>query len=316
MVETSDDIEATVVQALWEPRHEWEARVKFVEDYSADCGLERAINLSLVWANMKFLGCSYPAGTEALVKLYEVPSLEELRARRKCKNSIAKYKRTSSATTFEEVSALLSSIHTQSSIKATHPQLQMIANETCLCKDCLGPSESESYSDTGLKILEHMKKSRKDFDYELIEGEGGVCSLVLNGGVVLKRNTSKVLALEDFFKMLNNWQEANQKPACPLVASAQPGSGSSSGFPSNSSPQSHSDYYSSSPRQGMGGYSAGRGSPYQQGSRGGRGSPYQQGSGGGRGSPYQRGGGSGGRHHYQQERGSQGWGYNQSPNNY
>lgn len=289
------DIEAAVTRPLWEPRHEWEARVKFVEDYVADCGLEKATNLSLVWANMKFLGCSYPGGTEALVTHYEVPSLEELRARRKCKDSIADYKRSSSTpvSSFDEVSALLSSIHTQSSIKATHPQLRTIANEMCLCKDCLGVSENESYSDKGHKILQHLKKSRSDFAYELREGEGVWC-LVLNGEVVLKRNTSEALALEDFVKMLNNWQEANQKPACPLVASGQQPSGSSVAFAPSPHTSPHSDHYSSSR-----GYQGSRGSPYG-GSRGGRGSPYR----GQRGSPYQQGGqgspyqGGYGRQHY------------------
>lgn len=263
MTESSTDnqdaieFESVVVRPLWEARHEWEARVKFVEDFVADYGLETAINLSLVWSNMKFLGCSYPAGTEALVSHYEMPSLEELRARRKCKNSIAKYKMASQPsssenTSFAEVSALLTSIHTQSSIKATHPQLQTIANGMCLCKECLGLSENDSYSKRGVKVLELLQKSNKDFSYRLAEDTGQLnkmWSLIVHGEVVLK-SSSELLVLEDFVKVLNNWQEANQKPACPLVASTLQKPESSPGFRSNSSPQSHSDYYSSSNQQG------------------------------------------------------------------
>lgn len=233
--------EEAVVQSLWEPRHEWEARVKFVEDYVADHGLEKAINLSLVWANMQFLGCRYPEGTESLVANYPVPSPDELRARRKCKNSVAKYKRELSnpaKPSFSEVSALISSLHTQSRIKATPLQLQSIANEFCLCKDCLGLSENESYSNKGKKILEHLQTKRKNFTHELVTEESGTWSLVLNGEVVLKRSSTEMSALEDFVQMLNNWQEANEKPSCPLVANQyQSGNGSA-----ESDPWSHSDY--------------------------------------------------------------------------
>ena len=267
------DIQSAVSRPLWEPRHEWEARVKFVEDYVTDWGLERAINLSLVWANMKYLGCSYPNGTEDLVTNYPVPTIEELKARRRCKNNETKHK-SNSPVNFAEVSALLTSIHTQSSIKATHPQLQAIANEVCLCKDCLGLAEDESYFNKGLKILDHLKTSRENFMYEVSENtdeQGKTWSLVLNGEVVLKRNSTKVFALEDFVRMLKNWQESNQKPACPLVAQ-QSGSGSSSAQVS-AAPQSHSDYYSSSvssyTEQGYGGRQSG--GYYQQDRNRGRG---------------------------------------------
>lgn len=253
------DVEEAVKRPLWEPRHEWEARVKFVEDYVHDHGLEKAVNLSLVWANMKFLGCHYPKGTEALVADYPMPSIEELKARRKCKNSVQKYRRSSqsnkAAGSFAEVTALLDSIHTQTSIKATHPQLQVIGNEVCLCKDCLGWSQSEAYYSKGLKVLEYLKKSRKDIACELT-CEGNTWSLVINTEVVLKRNDSKELVLEDFIKILSNWQEANQKPACPLVAN-QPQMDSSSGYQSD-------PYYSGQSRYSGGGYSGGYGGgPYQ-----------------------------------------------------
>lgn len=60
-----------VKRCSWEPRHEWEARVRFVEDHVDVYGLEKAIILSTVWANMKFLGCRYPAQTEQMVNRYE-----------------------------------------------------------------------------------------------------------------------------------------------------------------------------------------------------------------------------------------------------
>ena len=243
-------VEEAVTRPLWEPRHEWEARVKFVEDYVHDHGLEKAVNLSLVWANMKFLGCRYPAGTEALVTNYPMPSMNELKARRKCKVSMAKRKRASTST-FAEVTALLDSIHTQTSIKATPHQMQIIGNEICLCKDCLGWTDSESYSSKSLKILEHLKKTRKDIICELTSS-GDTWSLVINSEVVLKRKNSRELVLEDFMKMLNNWQEANQKPACPSVVASQP---ESSG--------DQSDSYSSQ-SAGYSGYRDGQGGGYNQ----------------------------------------------------
>ena len=63
----SCQLSEVVARPLWEPRHEWESRVKFVEDHIAEYSLEKATNLSIVWANMKFLECSYPPGTEAMV---------------------------------------------------------------------------------------------------------------------------------------------------------------------------------------------------------------------------------------------------------
>lgn len=279
------DVEGAVTRPLWEPRHEWEARVKFVEDNVADHDLEKAVNLSLVWANMKFLGCRYPAGTEAMVSDYPEPSYKELRARRKCKDSVANFKRRSSkdghSASFEEVSALLSSIHTQSSIKATPLQLQAIANKLCLCKECLEVTETDSYSNKGVKILEQLKGTWKDFNYELIN-LNEVWSLVINSEVVLNGCTTKISALENFVKMLNNWQEANQKPACPKVASQQPSSGFQSNEPGFGLQSTGSPNSSYEDQRSYGG----RGRGWQQGNY------YQQGSnwsGGRRGGAYSRG---------------------------
>lgn len=280
------DVESVVNQHHWEPRHEWEARVKFVEDYVTDYGLEKATNLSIIWANMNFLGCNYPPGTEALVKDYLLPSYEELKARRKSKAK--------NSTQNADVSALIASIHSQASVKATHAQLQAIANKLCLCKDCLELSDNESYSEKGLKILQHLQKCEKDFHYELsgnTEQEGNGWSLLVNGEVVLKKNSTREMALEDFVKMLNNWQEANQKPACPLVTNSQ----------QQADNQQHDYYYSpyesghAEQAQYRSGYREHQSGP--SGYRGGqREQPY-------RGSPGQSGGGyrgrPGGRDYYQ-----------------
>lgn len=76
-------VEEVVKQGTWEPRHEWESRVMFIEDNVDRYGLEKATTLSMVWANMHFLGCSYPPRTEALVAHYPLPDMDTLRARRK-----------------------------------------------------------------------------------------------------------------------------------------------------------------------------------------------------------------------------------------
>ena len=72
-----------VTRLPWEPRHEWDSRTAFVEDHVDTYGLEKAVNLSLVWSNMKFLGCSYPPRVEEKVAHYPVPDMATLRARRK-----------------------------------------------------------------------------------------------------------------------------------------------------------------------------------------------------------------------------------------
>ncbi len=79
----AEPVENSVKRLPWEARHEWESRVKFVEDNSDAYGLEKAINLSLVWSNMKFLGCSYPPRVEEKVAHYPLPDLSTLRSRRK-----------------------------------------------------------------------------------------------------------------------------------------------------------------------------------------------------------------------------------------
>lgn len=63
----------------WEARHEWTARISFIEDHLPTYGFDRALSLSMVWANMKFLGCRYPSATEQLVMHYNVPETDKSR---------------------------------------------------------------------------------------------------------------------------------------------------------------------------------------------------------------------------------------------
>ena len=58
----------------WEPRMEWMARIEFIEDHIDKYGYDRALSLSMVWANVKFLHCRYPPETEELVQAYPAPT--------------------------------------------------------------------------------------------------------------------------------------------------------------------------------------------------------------------------------------------------
>lgn len=78
----SQPLHLLVKRSAWEPRHEWESRLLFVEDNLDRFGLERAIHLSLIWANVNFLGCSYPAHTQELVSDYPIPDPDLLQTER------------------------------------------------------------------------------------------------------------------------------------------------------------------------------------------------------------------------------------------
>lgn len=52
---------------------EWMARIEFIEDHIDKYGYDRALSLSMAWANVKFLKCRYPPETEELVQGYPVP---------------------------------------------------------------------------------------------------------------------------------------------------------------------------------------------------------------------------------------------------
>lgn len=72
----------------WESTHEWESRVKFVEDNHEKHGLEKAIRLSILWANIHFLGCRYQPNTEAIVMSYPLPDREALQSRARARKRL------------------------------------------------------------------------------------------------------------------------------------------------------------------------------------------------------------------------------------
>ena len=51
----------------WENDIQWEGRRQFIETHMGTLPIEQLEALSVVWANMKFLGCRYPQATEARV---------------------------------------------------------------------------------------------------------------------------------------------------------------------------------------------------------------------------------------------------------
>lgn len=223
------EVENAVKRPHWEPRHEWESRVKFVEDNVGDHGLEKAVTLSIVWANMKFLGCSYPPGTEKLVSNYPVPSFEELRARRRAKESLKrgmsggggdtptspkKAKLDNDAIT--DVSSLIATIRSQSEknqqggggggfipeynkeLSRRVPRLiQTIANAVCLCKECIGEEsagDSERVKSMLQKYIDSKDSSFKfEFKEVMITGdsqESYKCTLLVNGEPIAEKVTA------------------------------------------------------------------------------------------------------------------------------
>ena len=105
----------------WEARHEWEARLDFVEDRLEAFGLQKALNLSMVWANIHFLGCSYPPNTEAMVAGYrprETGSPKRKRSSNDASGSSSKYPRTENdnRVVADTVSALISSVRREARV--------------------------------------------------------------------------------------------------------------------------------------------------------------------------------------------------------
>ena len=223
------EVENAVKRPHWEPRHEWESRVKFVEDNVGDHGLEKAVTLSIVWANMKFLGCSYPPGTEKLVNNYPVPSFDELRARRRAKESLKRGtssgdtptspKKAKLDDTITDVSSLISTIRSQSEksqqgggggfipeydkelAKRVPRLIQTVANAVCLCKECIG-EESSSDTERMKSMLQKYANSKDNsFKFEFKEDtiaqaiadsqEGYKCTLLINGESVAEKVTAE-----------------------------------------------------------------------------------------------------------------------------
>ena len=56
---------------LWETDLQWKARLQFIETWKDHYPADKLSALSMVWANMKFLGCRYPAKTEEIVSELE-----------------------------------------------------------------------------------------------------------------------------------------------------------------------------------------------------------------------------------------------------
>lgn len=66
-------------QYPWESRFQWLCRRRFAEAHKDRYGLDKAISLSMVWANINFLGCEYSNKTTSLVSHYPVPDSNDMR---------------------------------------------------------------------------------------------------------------------------------------------------------------------------------------------------------------------------------------------
>ena len=249
------EVEKAVKRPHWEPRHEWESRVKFVEDNVGDHGLEKAIALSIVWANMTFLGCSYPSGTEKLVGNYQAPSFDELRARRRAKDALKRgtsdsgsptnSKKAKIEETALDVSSLISTIRTQSErnqigvgdgfvperdeklSKRVPQMIQAVADAVCICQQCIGGKDVNT-SEKVKSMLQMYSDSKDDaFNFEFKDDQDGnngyKCSLHINNNPVVEKTASGkeeamgVMSAE-VLKMVDDWQEAHRKPSCPNLA--------------------------------------------------------------------------------------------------
>lgn len=58
-------------RCLWESDIQWKVRSQFIETWKDHYPEDTLAALSMVWANMKFLGCRYPAKTEEIVSELE-----------------------------------------------------------------------------------------------------------------------------------------------------------------------------------------------------------------------------------------------------
>lgn len=63
----------------WETLFQWQCRYKFVHEFMEDYDKETAVSLSMLWANMNFLGCSYPKKAEERIRNFPVPRKADLR---------------------------------------------------------------------------------------------------------------------------------------------------------------------------------------------------------------------------------------------
>ncbi len=225
MASDSELVEKSVERAQWEPLHEWESRLKFVEDNLNRHGLEKATQLSIVWANMNFLGCRYPVNTESLVSWYPLPSIDEIRERRS-RHPIKRPPQESAdgvpeakkpAPSRQEVSDLISSIRS----KTEQPTglVESIGRKLCLCVKCIG--ECENSAVRAQRVLEkHTAICNEPVEMTFKESpEGHSCVLVFQGETVLEstanhKKDAKSAVCDGLMKKVEEWQEANQLPPC------------------------------------------------------------------------------------------------------
>lgn len=67
-----------VKRTTWENDIQWQARRFFIEKHRGSVPLEQLDAMSMVWANMKFLGCRYPKATEEKLKMLEATCVDTL----------------------------------------------------------------------------------------------------------------------------------------------------------------------------------------------------------------------------------------------
>ena len=248
-------LEDKVERSPWEPRHEWESRVNFVEDHVDAHGLEKSINLSKVWSNMKFLGCSYPSKTEMLVAHYPVPEPDTLRARRKRKRPNDDLEdatdfggKLSQAVIASQVDALIAAVRQGHDIvpkftptATIHPLLKSVAENTCLCEDCLGRSQQWFSALQKLnQIFDHYKaKFDESFHYEYVTDpvnptqpqEGNKCALMINNTLVAeeasaKKKEAKAAVASRVLEEMEHYQQGcRSKPSCERGQGKKPKSG-------------------------------------------------------------------------------------------
>ncbi len=224
MASNSEHVEIFVERALWEPTHEWESRLKFVEDNLDRHGLEKATRLSNVWANMNFLGCRYPMKTESLVSWYPLPSLNELREKRKHRPAQRSTDRISearkSAPSRQEVSDLISAIRSKTEQPGpAFGLVESIGGKLCLCMKCIGQCENNAVKVQ--KVLEKLTAlCHEPAEMTFNESPAGhSCVIVFRGVTVMESTASqkkdaKLAVCSDLMRKVEEWQETHQLPPC------------------------------------------------------------------------------------------------------
>lgn len=215
----------------------------FVEDHHDTYGLDKATNLSIVWGNMKFLGCSYPRETEALVAHYPLPPLDELRRRRRehageeASPPSRKQRRKPNDTEISTgINDLITSVRREHDIKSTSQMpavVQTIASKLCLCEQCTGKlGESSNAADRLNKVLQrYTSRCAEAFVFEYLyeereQDQTNICRLLINDEVVMERSgakkrDAKCAVAADVLAMIEEQQRVNGKPECPRLAAKE-----------------------------------------------------------------------------------------------